>query len=127
MLGSNNMHVDIAVKDLAAAKAFYQGKLGLELDHEDDHGCQYYKSGNGTFKVYQSSSAGTNKATYASWDVDDVAAMVEELKDKGISFEHYDMPGVTHEGDVHVMGNVKAAWFKDPDGNILCVGNEEQS
>jgi hypothetical protein len=48
-----------------------------------------------------------------------VAAVVDELKQKGVLFEHYDLPGATLEGDVHVMGEMKAAWFKDPDGNIL--------
>jgi hypothetical protein len=38
-----------------------------------------------------------------------------------VTFEHYDMPGVTREGDVHAAGNRKIAWFKDPDGNILCI------
>ena len=49
------------------------------------------------------------------------------LGDKNVhaDFEHYDMPGVEHQGDVHVMGEMQAAWFKDPDGNTLCVGNEK--
>lgn len=46
-----------------------------------------------------------------------------ELKDKGVAFEHYDFPGMVLEGDVHVMGELKAAWFKDPDGNILAIMN----
>ena len=51
-------------------------------------------------------------------------AVVAELKSKGVSFEHYDMPGTTLEGDIHVDGDLKVAWFKDPDGNILNLVNQ---
>jgi catechol 2,3-dioxygenase-like lactoylglutathione lyase family enzyme len=123
MLGSKNVMADVAVADLAAAKAFYVGTLGLRVVKEDEHE-MILTSGASKVHVYKSQYAGTNQATTASWLTDDVAGAVVELKAKGVSFERYDMPGTTHEGDVHVMGNVRAAWFKDPDGNILCVGNE---
>jgi hypothetical protein len=81
-------------------------------------------SGEGsTLFVYPSEYAGTNKATYASWTVDDVAATVTELKGKGIAFEQYDLPGMTRDGDIHTMGPETAAWFKDPDGNILAISS----
>ncbi|HMI92975.1 MAG TPA: hypothetical protein VK509_16495, partial [Polyangiales bacterium] len=68
--------------------------------------------------------AGTNKATNVTWTVgDDVEGTVRQLKEKGVRFEHYDMPGMTLMGDVHVAGDMKVAWFKDPDGNILNVMN----
>ena len=75
--------------------------------------------------VYPSEFAGTNKATAISWGVgDDMEAIISDLKGKGVTFEHYDsLPGVTMQGDVHVMGDLKAAWFKDPDGNILNLVN----
>lgn len=124
MLSGYNVHADIAVKDLEAARKFYGDTLGLKEVNRDEHGCTYYASGNGTVKIYESQFAGTNEATYMSWDVDDVDAAVEALKGRGVTFENYDLPGATHGGDVHVMGRVRGAWFKDPDGNILCVGNE---
>jgi hypothetical protein len=72
--------------------------------------------------VYRSKYAGTNQATALTWVVgDDVESAVKALKAKGISFEHYDMPDMTLEGDVHIGGNMKVAWFKDPDGNILNI------
>jgi hypothetical protein len=72
--------------------------------------------------VYRSKYAGTNQATALTWVVgDEVEDVVESLKAKGISFEHYDMPDITREGDVHIGGNMKVAWFKDPDGNILNI------
>ena len=123
MLGDYDTYTDIAVKDLAAAKDFYAGTLGLKLSHEDEWELEF-GSGSTRVHVYKSDYAGTNKATYMTWNVgDDLEAKVDELKDKGISFEHYDMPGTTMEGDIHVMGDLKAAWFQDPDGNILCISN----
>ena len=74
----------------------------------------------------ESDFAGTNKATAVTWSVDDVPGAVKELKAKGVQFEHYDMPGLKLEGDVHVSldGAMKVAWFRDPDGNILNVVSE---
>ena len=75
--------------------------------------------------VYPSEYAGTNKATAAAWAVgDDFDAIVEELRSKGVSFEHYDLPDTTREGDVHIADDFKAVWFKDPDGNILNLVNQ---
>jgi hypothetical protein len=55
-----------------------------------------------------------------TWAVgDEVESLVRALKSKGVKFEHYDMPGMTRQGDVHIGGDMKVAWFKDPDGNIL--------
>ena len=81
-----------------------------------------YKSGNSTVLVYQSSYAGTNKATAVTWVVGDkLENIVSALKAKGVAFEHYDMPGITRKGDIHISGKIRNAWFKDPDGNILSV------
>jgi catechol 2,3-dioxygenase-like lactoylglutathione lyase family enzyme len=124
MLGANEVCATIGVSDFAAAQKFYEEVLGLEKSKESPGGI-FYKSGSGGIFVYPTTFAGTNKATYASWLVDDVEAEVEALKAKGVSFEHYDdMPDTKLEGDVHVMGSMKAAWFKDPDGNILNIVNQ---
>jgi catechol 2,3-dioxygenase-like lactoylglutathione lyase family enzyme len=122
MLGQYDAGAAIAVKDIEEAKKFYSDVLGLSLENESPGGVSY-KSGNTTIFVYPSEYAGTNKATCAGWVVPDVSSMVEELKSKGVTFEQYDLPGVTREGDVHVMGELKAAWFKDPSGNILSFSN----
>lgn len=124
MLGDNNVCASIAVKDMDAAKKFYGETLGLEASMETPGGT-FYKSGNGGVFVYPSQYAGSNKATYAAWNVADVKGAVEALKAKDVAFERYpDMPDVTMDGDVHVMGDLKAAWFKDPDGNILNIVNQ---
>jgi len=107
---------------MQTAKDFYGGQLELKQVDENPGGVTY-ESGGGQLFIYESPTAGTNKATCASWEVEDVEAVVAQLKAKGMTFEHYDLPGSERQGDVHVMGPFKAAWFKDPDGNILAVGN----
>ncbi len=75
-----------------------------------------------TLLVYKSQYAGTNKATAATWTVgSEIEYIVRKLKVKGVVFEHYNLPGMTRKGDIHVADGMKAAWFKDPDGNILSL------
>jgi catechol 2,3-dioxygenase-like lactoylglutathione lyase family enzyme len=121
MLGDNDAMATIAVKNLTAARKFYEGKLGFKSVHTEGDQAVAYKSGKSQLLVYQSQFAGTNKATAATWMVDDVESLAKDLKGKGIAFEHYDMPGMTRKGDVHIAGKRKNAWFKDPDGNILAI------
>lgn len=125
MLSDANAIATIAVKDLAKAKEFYEGKLGLKAEKEERSGQGViYKTGNSRLLVYTSGFAGTNKATSASWEVQDVEAVVSDLQGKGIEFEQYDnIPGVKREGAIHNADGLKAAWFKDPDGNILNVAS----
>jgi catechol 2,3-dioxygenase-like lactoylglutathione lyase family enzyme len=120
MLGKTNATANIAVKDLATAKKFHEGTLGLkQVDAEGDE-VIVMKSGDTLVNVYRSQFAGTNKATAVTWTVgDEIDRIVTALKAKGVTFEHYDMPGTTLEGDIHVGHGMKVAWFKDPDGNIL--------
>jgi catechol 2,3-dioxygenase-like lactoylglutathione lyase family enzyme len=122
MLGSKEAGATLAVSDVEKARDFYGNTLGLTAVQEDPGGI-LYKSGNSVVLVYPSEYAGTNKATAATWAVgDDFDAIVQGLKAKGVSFEHYDdLPETTREGDVHTMGELKGVWFKDPDGNILSV------
>ena len=122
MLGDSKAIATIAVKNLDVAKKFYRDKLGLELVSEQMETTSY-KTGNTTLLVYKSDFAGTNKATSATWTVDDVEGLVKKLKAKGVVFEHYDLPGLTRNGDIHSAGKYKLAWFKDPDGNIHHILN----
>ena len=124
MLAGKEIIGTIAVKDLAVARKFYEGTLGLKV--EDDKGTEAhtYRSGGSRLIVYRSTFAGTNKATALNFMVGgDIDKLVKGLRERGVTFEHYDMPGTNWEGDVMVAGPMKAAWFKDPDGNILCVMN----
>jgi catechol 2,3-dioxygenase-like lactoylglutathione lyase family enzyme len=124
MLKSNDAIANIAVRNLDTARKFYEGTLGLkQVDAEGDE-LIVFKSGKTSLFVYRSDYAGTNKATAVTWVVgDEIESDVRALKAKGVAFEYYDMPGMKHEGDLHVGGDMKIAWFKDPDGNILSLAS----
>ena len=122
MLGDKDAAANIAVKNLETAKKFYEDTLGLTKVGAEGKEVIVFKSGNSTVYVYQSQYAGTNQATAITWVVgEDLEDVVRALKAKGITFEHYNMPDMKREGDIHVAGNMKVAWFKDPDGNILNI------
>jgi len=125
MLGDAKVQPMLPVKDLADAQKFYEQTLGLKKEGEMPGAAVTYRSGGTTLVVYRSEFAGTNKGTAALWEVDDVDGTVKELKSKGVTFEHYDLPGMTRQGDIHVGGPMKVAWFKDPGGNILSVQNRD--
>ena len=126
-LGSKDAIATVAVKDLARARQFYEETLGLKPvgTNAPDAEVRVYRTGNSSLMVYRSQYGGTNQATSATWGLgDELESVVEALKARGVAFEHYDnMPGTTLKGDVHVFGDFKAAWFKDPDGNILHVNS----
>jgi catechol 2,3-dioxygenase-like lactoylglutathione lyase family enzyme len=120
MLTDSPVVAVVAVSDLDAARSFYTDTLGLTPSGMDEPGGVLYDCGGGTrLLVYQSSFAGKNEATAASWQVDDLEGEIAALEAKGITFEEYDFPGVEREGAIHTTGELRAAWFKDPEGNIL--------
>jgi catechol 2,3-dioxygenase-like lactoylglutathione lyase family enzyme len=122
MLGDRDVIATVAVKELAAARSFYEGTLGLDVADASGTEAITFASGGSKLIVYRSQYAGTNKATALNWNVGHVIdETVVALRAKGVAFEHYDFPGVTREGDVHIMGPMKSAWFKDPDGNIIAL------
>ncbi|MDQ1741169.1 MAG: hypothetical protein QOE53_2821 [Pseudonocardiales bacterium] len=123
MLNAGTITANIPAADLTRARDFYAAKLGLTPSFEIDGVFLVYKTdGGSTFSVYQTEYAGQAGHTIAQWHVDDVAAEVRDLKAKGVTFEHYDMPDVQWHDDVATLEGVgKAAWFKDSEGNILCV------
>jgi catechol 2,3-dioxygenase-like lactoylglutathione lyase family enzyme len=125
MLGNKDAIATIAVKDIDAARKFYEGTLGWKTaDTGNGDGGVSFQSGNSTIFVYKSQFAGTNQATALTIKVgDELENVVQSLKAKGVNFEHYDMPGMNRQGDIHGEGNMRAAWFKDPDGNILALVN----
>lgn len=124
MLKDADVLATIAVRDLKQARKFYEEKLGLSPGDGSEAGVVTYRSGNAKLLVYQSEFAGTNHATAATWIVPDAESVVAALRDNGVRFEHYDLPGLTRQGDLHVAGSFKGAWVKDPDGNILHILSE---
>jgi len=120
MLSDKDAIATVAVKNLETAKRFYEGTLGLTKVMENEE-VLAFKSGKSTLFVYRSSYAGTNQATAVTFVADEVDELVRTLKGRGVTFEHYDLPHLTRQGDVHVAGTMKTAWFKDPDGNIFSL------
>ena len=99
MLGDIEVMATVAAKNLSASRKFYEGKLGFKVVHTAGDQAVTYQSGKSQLLVYQSQFAGTNRATAATWMVKDVEGLVKDLKAKGVSFEHYDLPGLTLKGD----------------------------
>jgi len=123
MLQSSPMYAYIPALDMARARQFYEQKLGLKAKQEINGGVVFeFGKGTGCF-MYPTPNAGTSKSSQAFWTVDDIVREVADLKKRGVQFEHYDMPDTKLQGDVHIAGDIKVAWFKDPDGNILNLIN----
>jgi catechol 2,3-dioxygenase-like lactoylglutathione lyase family enzyme len=122
MLGRHDVGATLAVSDIAAARSFYEDTLGLTATVEMGDAV-VYSAGNSQLFVYRSDFAGTNQATAATWAVGgEFDGVVQALRDKGVTFERYDdLPGVTRDGDIHVLGDMRGVWFRDPDGNIIAV------
>lgn len=124
MFESATAHATVAVSDLGRARKFYEETLGLKPMDDRSDGVRYQTGGGTWFLVYPSQFAATAKSTYMSFEVADVEAAVKELRDRGVVFEEYDMPGLkTVDGIAEIQG-VKGAWFKDLDGNILAIGQQ---
>jgi predicted enzyme related to lactoylglutathione lyase len=127
MLTTSRVEANIPAADLARARAFYADKLGL-TPVRDIAGVNlvYRTDGGTTFNVYETAYAGQAGHTIAQWHVDDIESEVHDLKAKGVEFEVYpDMPGVRWDGEIaSIEGLGRAAWFKDSEGNVLCVDQE---
>jgi catechol 2,3-dioxygenase-like lactoylglutathione lyase family enzyme len=110
MLNDYGAIATVAVKDLKKAAAFYEKTLGLKAKSREGDEVISYASGSSLLNVYRSEFAGTNKGTAVCWAVgDQVDAIVESLRSKGVAFEHYELPGVKREGDVHVGHGMRVA------------------
>lgn len=124
MLEGKEPIATVAVKELGVARKFYEGVLGLKLEHAEGSEAHTYRGGGSRLIVYRSQYAGTNQATALNFMVGaEIDKLVRGLGERGVKFEHYDLPGLTQQGDLHVAGTMKVAWFKDPDGNIICLMN----
>jgi catechol 2,3-dioxygenase-like lactoylglutathione lyase family enzyme len=122
MLGARDVTATIAVRDIERARHFYEDTLGLTRIPGEEADALLFRSGSSTVLVYESRYAGSNQATVLTWVVgDDLEKEAAALKAKGVVFGRYDLPGTTRKGDVHVSDGMRAAWFMDPDGNILAM------
>jgi catechol 2,3-dioxygenase-like lactoylglutathione lyase family enzyme len=129
MLQNSDVATRLPAQDLARARAFYADKLGLEPVEERPGGLRY-ECGSGRFSLFASAGAASGTHTQMAWEVDDIVAVVAELRRRGVVFEQVDLPGLrTVDGIAQVEGNYPsagvgelAAWFRDSEGNLLGVG-----
>jgi predicted enzyme related to lactoylglutathione lyase len=124
MLNDSKVTANIPAGDLNRARDFYADKMGLTPAQEVMPGeVLIYKTAGGTeFQIYRTDYAGQAGHTIAQFHVSDIESEVHDLKAKGVTFETYDMPGVQWDGEIASMeGMGRAAWFKDSEGNTMCL------
>ena len=130
MLSSGRTATRLPAQDLERARRFYSEKLGLEPVEERPGGL-LYRCGDSEFALFASAGASSGDHTQMGWEVDDIAATVRELRDRGVEFEEYDFPGIrTVDGIADIEGNYpskggkgeRAVWFRDSEGNLLGIG-----
>jgi catechol 2,3-dioxygenase-like lactoylglutathione lyase family enzyme len=122
-LSNAPVHPTIPVGNIDRAKRFYQGVLGLKLIREDQSPGAIFQAGEGTFVYIYQGEPTKDEHTLASFHVDDIESAVKELGVQGVVFEEYDLPGIKTVKGIATVDGVKAAWFKDTEGNILAVTN----
>ena len=122
MLAESKLTSDIPVSDLTVARDFYGERLGLELIREVEGNELRFRVGDAILATYVTQSAGKAEHTLASFRVDDLDTSMAELRAAGIEFEDYDLPGFRTVAGIVDWGHTREAWFKDPDGNVLSVG-----
>jgi catechol 2,3-dioxygenase-like lactoylglutathione lyase family enzyme len=123
-LGTYTVRGSVAVSDMSRAAEFYEGKLGLEAgDRQSDESRIYACAGGTSLHVYESPAhAGKAPATLATWYVDDLEQVVDELSSNGVAFERYADPGLTtDEKGIYEFDDGRVAWFRDPDGNTFAI------
>jgi catechol 2,3-dioxygenase-like lactoylglutathione lyase family enzyme len=125
MLEQAEITAVVPVSDVEAAIRFYGETLGLELGErrEDlpENREAEFTAKQGTLLAYESVGAGKSRHTVAGFRVDDIESVVAGLRDRGVSFEEYDLPDLKTENGIATVGDVRAAWCKDPDGNIIAI------
>jgi catechol 2,3-dioxygenase-like lactoylglutathione lyase family enzyme len=111
----------LPVKDLERARDFYVNRLGLEAEGLAADGKFVLRAGGAKLALMPKPEGTKAEHTAVSFEVEDVAAEIRALENRGVVFEDYDFPGFKTVDHMIVLGTEKAAWFKDPEGNILCL------
>ena len=121
MLDGGQVTVMLPVKDLARARRFYEDRLGLTPGGLKPDGKFVYQCGGTELALFPREGGTKADHTAISFRVDDIAKAVRDLQARGVKFADYDLPGLKTVDHVCVLGSEKAAWFEDPEGNILCL------
>ncbi len=124
MLASSKVTAMLPVVEMARARKFYEEVLGLAPARVRPNGEARYDAGAMAFALYPRSTPTRADHTALTFEVGDLDAEMRALRGRGVKFEDYDLPGLKTQGGVCVLGSEKAAWFKDPEGNVLCLHQE---
>jgi catechol 2,3-dioxygenase-like lactoylglutathione lyase family enzyme len=123
MLGKAEIAAIVPVSDVERAVEFYGGTLGLELqirrDDLPENREAEFRAGDGSLVVYESVAAGQSRGTVAGFRVEDLDSVVAGLRERGVAFEEYDLPDLKTENGIAMIGDLRASWARDPDGNII--------
>jgi catechol 2,3-dioxygenase-like lactoylglutathione lyase family enzyme len=123
MLGKAEIAAIVPVSDVERAVEFYGGTLGLELqirrDDLPENREAEFRAGDGSLVVYESVAAGQSRGTVAGFRVEDLDSVVTGLRERGVAFEEYDLPDLKTENGIAMIGDLRATWARDPDGNII--------
>jgi catechol 2,3-dioxygenase-like lactoylglutathione lyase family enzyme len=111
----------LPVKDLERARRFYSEQLGLEAVGAKPDGKYVYRCGGTELALFPKPGGTKAEHTAVSFQVKDIAAAIRALEANGVVFADYDLPDFKTVDHVAVLGSEKAAWFQDPEGNILCL------
>lgn len=120
-LNAQQVTVMLPVRDLARARAFYERTLALPAGEKKADGKVVYRCGGTEIALFPKPEGTKAEHTALSFRVDDIRSSIAELEGRGVVFADYDLPGFKTVEHVCVLGSEKAAWFSDPEGNILCL------
>ena len=121
MLGDHPIDVVLLATDLETSKAFYAGKLGLEIISESVYEITYKCGGDSRLAVTKSTTGTADEQTQAGWRVTDLDAELAELRSRGVEIQEYDMPELKTVDGVVDLGFARMAWIVDPHGNALAI------
>jgi catechol 2,3-dioxygenase-like lactoylglutathione lyase family enzyme len=115
------LHTVLPAADLQRARTYYHDKLSLDPDQEGDGLLMYHLTSDSAFEIYETSNAGTAQNTQMGWMTDDLENEMNRLRERGVVFEEYDVPGMKTVNGVATMEGMKSAWFRDSEGNFICI------
>jgi catechol 2,3-dioxygenase-like lactoylglutathione lyase family enzyme len=115
------LHTVLPAADLQRARTFYHEMFGLDPDQVEHGSLVYHPSPGVGFELYETANAGTAKNTQMGWLTDDLESEMRQLRDKGVVFEEFDIPGMKTVNGVVTGEGLKSAWFRDTEGNFICI------
>ncbi len=118
------LETTIPAQDLERARSFYAEKLGLTPTSEGQIALRFRLADGARFRLFRSSGKASGAHTQMAMMVDDLVAVVKELRARGLQFEEYDSPSLKTAGGIADVGYAKAAWFKDSEGNLIGIAQQ---